>query len=138
MTISESLVKLLEKKGFGVFGQNIFLYRVPNSLKTETELFWIIPSGGTVTRAYPNGNKNKLYQFLIYFRSNKAQRVDKVLNEMEKFFNCAGCVELEDFELINVSTSSFPADQDLDTENRMVGLLQVQVEVYGACEKENL
>lgn len=137
MTISESLVKLLENKGFGVFGQNIFLYRVPNSLKTATELFWIIPSGGTVTRAYPNGDKNKLYQFLIYFRSNKAQRVDKVLNEMEEFFNCAGCVKLEGFELVNISTSSFPADQDLDSENRMVGLLQVQVEVYGTCEKEN-
>ena len=37
MTISQAFVKLLETKGYGVFGQNIFLYRVPNSLKTKTE-----------------------------------------------------------------------------------------------------
>lgn len=133
MTVSQSFIKLLENKGYGVFGQNIFLYRVPNSLKTQTELFYVIPSGGSVTRTYSDGAKVKLYQFLIYFRSNKAERVDKVLAEMEDNLNCSGCVELEDYELVSLNTSQLPADQDLDSENRMVGLLQVQLEVYRAC-----
>lgn len=135
MTVAQSFVKLLETKGYGIFGQNIFLYRVPNSLKTQTELFYIIPSGGSPTRTYPNGAKVKLYQFLIYFRSNKAERVDKILSSMEEELNCAGCVELENYELVSLNTSQFPADQDLDSENRMVGLLQVQLEVYKACNE---
>lgn len=134
MTISESFVKLLEDKGYGVFGQNIFLYRVPNSLKTPTELFYIIPSGGSVVQRYASGAKNKMYQFLVYFRSNSAQRVDKVLSEMESELNCAGCIELEGYELVSLETSLFPADQDADSENRMVGMIQVQLEVYKACE----
>lgn len=137
MTISQSFVKLLENKGYGVFGQNIFLYRVPNSLKTPTELFYIIPSGGTPTGNYPDGTKRKLYQFLVYFRSNSAKRVDEVLSMMEEEMNCAGCATLEGYEVISLNTSQFPADQDADSENRMVGLLQIQLEVYKACKNES-
>lgn len=133
MTISRSFVQLLENKGCGVFGQNIFLYRVPNSLKTPTELFYIIPSGGSVIRNAPTGDKIKLYQFLVYFRSNSAERVDKVLNSLEEDLNCAGCVQLEGFELMSIQTNSLPADQDADSENRMVGMIQVQIEVYKKC-----
>lgn len=134
MTISESFIKLLESKGCGIFGQNIFLYRVPNSLKTPTELFYVIPSGGSIISNSPTGNKIKMYQFLIYYRSNSAQKVDKVLSTLEEELNCAGCVQLEDFELINLETSMFPADQDADSENRMVGMIQVQVQVYKNCK----
>lgn len=134
MTISESFIKLLEDKGCGIFGQNIFLYRVPNSLKTPTELFYVIPSGGSIISNSPTGDKIKMYQFLIYYRSNSAQRVDKVLSTLEEELNCAGCVQLEGFELINLETSMFPADQDADSENRMVGMIQVQVQVYKNCK----
>lgn len=134
MTISESFIKLLENKGCGIFGQNIFLYRVPNSLKTPTELFYVIPSGGSIISNSPTGDKIKMYQFLIYYRSNSAQKVDKVLSTLEEELNCAGCVQLEGFELINLETSMFPADQDADSENRMVGMIQVQVQVYKNCK----
>ena len=134
MTISESFIKLLESKGCGIFGQNIFLYRVPNSLKTPTELFYVIPSGGSIISNSPTGDKIKMYQFLIYYRSNSAQKVDKVLSTLEEELNCAGCVQLEGFELINLETSMFPADQDADSENRMVGMIQVQVQVYKNCK----
>lgn len=137
MTISESFIKLLENKGCGVFGQNIFLYRVPNSLKTPTELFYVIPSGGSIINSSPTGEKIKRYQFLIYFRSNSAERVDKVLNSLEEDLNCAGCVQLENFELMDIQTSMFPADQDADSENRMVGMIQVQVQVYKKCKQES-
>ena len=133
MTITESFVKLLEDKGYGILGQNIFLWRVPNSLKTPTELFYIIPSGGSVIRTSPTGNKIKMYQFLIYFRSNSAKRVDEVLSQVDDELSCAGCVKLEDFELVDITVSGLPADQDADSENRMVGMVQVQLEVYKNC-----
>ena len=135
MTISESFVKMLENKGYGVFGQNIFLYRVPNSLKTPTELFYIIPSGGNAVEIYPSGARVKSYQFLVYFRSNSAKRVDKVLNEMEKDLSCSGCVQFEGYEMVGINTSLYPADQDADSENRMVGMIQVQIEVYKTCDE---
>lgn len=136
MTISQAFVKFIEEKGYGVFGQNIFLYRVPNSLKTQTELLWIIPSGGQPVATNKTGELIKEYQFLVYFRSNSAEKVDKVLSDIEEVLNCSSCVNLQGFELVSMKVTQFPADQDLDSENRMVGSLQATVQVYKSCQNK--
>lgn len=133
MTVFQSFIKFLETKGCGIFGQNIYAYRVPNSKKTATEIYWLIPSGGYPVRRTATGQTVKLYQILIYFRSNSAEKVDNTLNALEELLNCSGCVELEDFELVDIQATSFPTDQDLDSENRMVGMVQVQLQVYKGC-----
>ena len=137
MTLSQSFVKFLEGKGYGVFGQNIYLYRVPNSKKTETEILWLIPTGGYPSRTNRTGEMIKAYQILIYYRSNSAKKVDEVMNDLEETLNCSQCVNLEGFELVSIRATQLPADQDLDTENRMVGVITVQLEVYKSCEEES-
>lgn len=134
MTISRAFVKFLEDKGCGIFGQNIFLYRVPNSLKTQTELYWVIPSGGMKISTNKTGEAIKAYNFLIYFRSNEAKTVDETLSALEEMLNCSSCVKLDGFELVSINATQFPADQDLDSENRMVGMIQVQLSVYKGCD----
>lgn len=134
MTLSRSFVSFLEEKGYGVFGQNIYLYRVPNSKKTETEILWLIPMGGYPSSVNKTGELIKSYQILIYYRSNSAKKVDEVLNELEETLNCANCVSLEGFELVSIRATQLPADQDLDSENRMVGSITCQLEVYKSCE----
>ena len=133
MTISQSFVEFLESKGFGTFGQNIYLYRVPNSKKTQTELFWIVPTGGTPTRRNRTGELIKAYQFSLYYRSMSAKKIDEVLNQAEEMLNCATCVQLNGFELVDIQATQFPISQDLDSEDRVVGLLQVQLQVYKGC-----
>lgn len=134
MTLSRAFVKLLEDKGYGVFGQNIYLYRVPNSKKTETEVLWVIPMGGYPSSTNKTGEMIKAYQITIYFRSNSAKKVDEVLNDLEQTLNCSSCVNLEGFELVSIRATQLPADQDLDSENRMVGTISVQLEVYKSCD----
>ena len=134
MTISQAFVRFIEEKGYGVFGQNIFLYRVPNSLKTQTELLWIIPSGGQPVMVNKTGELIKEYQFLVYYRSNSAEKVDLVLSDIEEVLNCSSCVNLQGFELVSMRVTQFPADQDLDSENRMVGSLQATIQVYKSCQ----
>ena len=135
MTLSQSFVKMLENKGYGTLGQNIYLFRVPNSLKTETEILWLIPTGGTPISRNRTGEMIKSYQILIYYRSNSAKKVDEALTELENFLNCASCVKLEGFELIDIRVTQLPVNQDLDSENRMVGSINVQLQVYKSCEK---
>lgn len=134
MTLTESFARFIENQGYGTLGQNIYLWRVPNSKKTETELLWIIPSGGSPLSRNRTGEMIKSYQFLIYFRSNKAEKVDVVLNELETLLNCAGCVQLQGFELVDIRATQLPIDQDLDTENRMVGSINCQIQVYKSCK----
>ena len=133
MTLSRAFVQLLEDKGYGIFGQNIYLYRVPNSKKTETEVLWVIPMGGYPSSVNKTGEMIKDYQMTIYFRSNSAKKVDEVLNDLEQTLNCSACVDLEGFELVSIRATQLPADQDLDSENRMVGTISVQLEVYKSC-----
>lgn len=133
ITIAESFVNMLEENGFGKFGQDIFLYRVPNSLKTQTELFYIIPSGGSTAVKLVTGETEKIYQFAIYYRSQSARQVDATLGKLEEFLNCAHCVQLSGFQIMDISVTQYPTDQDLDTENRQIGLLQVQIKVYATC-----
>ena len=134
MTISRAFVKFLEDKGYGIFGQNIYLYRVPNSKKTETEILWLIPTGGFPSQVTKTGEMMKTYQCLINFRSNSARKVDEVLNDLEQTLNCSNCVSLEGFELVEIRATQLPADQDLDSENRMVGMINCQITVYKSCE----
>ena len=134
MTLIQSFVKFLENKGYGISGQNIYMYRVPNSKKTETEILWLIPTGGYPSTRNRTGEMIKTYQILIYYRSNNARKVDTVLNDLEETLNCARCVNLEGFELVDVRATQLPADQDLDSENRLVGSINCQLEVYKSCE----
>lgn len=135
MTLIQSFVKFLEDKGYGISGQNIYLYRVPNSKKTETEILWLIPTGGYPSSTNRTGEMIKAYQILIYFRSNTARKVDTVLNDLEETLNCSHCVNLEGFELVSIRATQLPADQDLDAENRMTGSINCQIEVYKSCEE---
>lgn len=135
MTMIQSFAKLLQDKGYGIPGQNIFLFRVPNSKKTETEVLWLIPTGGTPMNRNRTGELIKSYQVLIYFRSESARRVDTVLNELESMLNCAQCVSLEGFELVDIWATQLPTDQDLDTENRMVGSISCQLQIYKSCNE---
>lgn len=136
MTLSQSFVKFLQQKGYGIPGQNMYLFRVPNSKKTETEILWIIPSGGSPIRKNQTGEMIKSYQILIYYRSNSAQKVDEVLNDLETTLNCSSCVNLEGFELVDIRVTQLPVDQDLDSENRMVGSINCQLQVYKSCDKD--
>lgn len=132
-TLSQSFVKFLTNKGYGIPGQNIYLFRVPNSKKTETDILWLIPSGGSPIRRNRTGEMIKSYQILIYYRSNSAKKVDEVLNDLETTLNCSQCVNLEGFELVDIRVTQLPVDQDLDSENRMVGSINVQLQVYKSC-----
>lgn len=133
MTLAQSFIKFLQNKGYGIPGQNIYLFRVPNSKKTETEILWLIPMGGFPSSVNKTGEMIKAYQIQIYYRSNSARKVDEVLNDLETTLNCSSCVNLEGFELVSIRATQLPADQDLDSENRMVGTISVQLEVYKRC-----
>lgn len=133
MTISKAFVDLLQKKGYGVFGENIYLYRVPSSLKTPVELLWVIPSGGYPTQSSITGSAIKTYNFIVRFRSRDAKKVDEVMNDLEAMLNCASCVELEGYDLVGIRATQYPTDDDLDSEDRMIGSISVEVQVYKSC-----
>lgn len=133
MTIGESVVKLLQLKGYGIPGQDLFLHQVPNSNQARGEVYWVTYSGGTPIRTNPTGERHLAYSVTVNFRSMNAKTVDRNLAKLTDMFNCLECSPLEDFTVIKIQVNNFNVRQDLDAEERMYGYIQIQVVVQKTC-----
>lgn len=130
-TISESFVKFLEDNGIGVFNDNLFLSKVPETAPDST--YWIITSGGSPISKNGTGEKIKQYFISVYYRDLKAKNVERTLFSLEELLNCSDCVQLQNYEVLEVEASQFPSDTDLDNEERRIGFLQAKIKVYKTC-----
>ena len=129
-TITESFINWLESEGVATFGQDLYLRRVPDSQKTPSSLYWIIPSGGFPLGRNKTGEMIKQYSFLINYRSTRAKDVERKLFKLEELLSCQSCIVLEGFQVLEVEVNVFPADGDIDDEDREVGLLQLNIKTY--------
>lgn len=130
MTITESFIQWLEDEGVATFGQDLYLRRVPDSPKTPSSVYWIIPSGGFVIGKNKTGEMIKQYSYIINYRAVKAKEVEEKLYALEDLLNCQDCIELEGYQVLNVEVSVFPDDGDIDDEDRETGLLQINIQTY--------
>ena len=66
----------------------------------------------------------------MYYRSKDQELVYDTLQELEEAINSDKCATLVDYETVEMEATSFPTDQDLDVEDRTVGLLQITITTY--------
>lgn len=130
MTLTESFVEFLETQGIPTSGQDLYIGKVPNSLKTKDPVYWIITSGGIPIQTLSTGEKIKQYTIYIYYRSRSGRDVEQKLFDLEELLNCSRCVDLNGFETVGIEVTQFPIDQDLDSEDRKVGLIQINIKTY--------
>lgn len=130
-TVSEAFVAYLENEGVGVFGVDLFLNQVPEN--APDDCWWVITGGGQPTQKLATGGRVKQYIVSVYHRAIKNKNVERELFELEETLNCASCVSLEGFDVIEISANQFPSDDDLDGEERRIGFLQVTVSLYKTC-----
>lgn len=128
MNITRSFVKWLEESGYGTFGTTIFIGGVPQD--APDSCIWVLSSGGNVISKHTTGDKQKNYLFSVYMRDIDQQNLYDTLQNIEELANSPECIDLEDYITLEVETTLFPTDQDLDNEDRTVGLLQITVTVY--------
>ena len=130
MTVTEAFIEWLEAQGVATFGQDLYLRRVPDSPKTPSSLYWIVPSGGFPLGQNRTGEMIKQYSYQINYRSKSAKEVENKLFELEEMLNCQSCIALEGYEVLDVEVTSFADDGDIDDEDREIGLLQVNIKTY--------
>ena len=128
MTLKRSFAAYMESLGFGTFGTNLFLNGAP--LNAPDACWWILATGGAIVETNQTGEKLKNYIVSVYYRNTDAETVDQSLHDFEELLNTTNCDQLEGFNTIDVSVTTFPADQDLDIEDRTVGLAQVTIQTY--------
>lgn len=123
MNLTESLKEYLED----TITEPIYIGGVPDNAPDAA--WWILTAGGNAVIKNQTDQKLKAYLFSIHFRSANAQDVYDKLQALEERLN-SGCPELTDYEVVETEATLFPTDQDLDIQDRTVGLLQATVTVY--------
>ena len=130
-TLSEAFIKFLEEKDIATFGQDLFLNEVPSSNDTQTEsVYWIRTSGGNPISKLRTGELVRMHAITINFRAIKNEDVEKKLHRLAELLQQPDCIQLDGFETIDVSVSQFPAQEDLDIENRKRGMLRLTIQTY--------
>lgn len=128
MTIARAFATYLESLSLGTFGTDIFIGAAPQG--SPDNIFWIISNGGGPLSTNKTGEKVKGYILSVYYRALNAQLVDEALQNLEETINMDQCTQLAGFDTIDMEATSFASDQDIENEDRTVGLLQVTVTTY--------
>lgn len=133
MTVAQSLAAYMQVLGVGTLGQDIFIGKAPSSNEVPDTIWWLIENGGAPVRRNKTGESMKSYQVLVYKRDRDYRQIQEDLFSLEEDLNCSGCVELDGFDAVDIEVNSFPIDDDLDSEDRKIGLLQVTITTYKEC-----
>ncbi len=133
MTVVESFAAYLQALGIGTLGQDLWIGEAPSSMNSVDTLCWIVASGGSPLVTNQTGEMTKEYQVQIFYRDRDYKDVSTVLFGLEEELNCDGCTQLSGFDTVDMKATQFPIDNDLDSEDRKVGLLSVTITTYKEC-----
>ena len=129
MNIARSFITEMIAQGFGtVFGTNIYIGSAPQD--APDLCWWVIPSGGSPQAKNDTAELQKSYVLNVYYRNTDAEDVYETIQNFEIEFNRPTCRTLTGFDTIEIEALSFPTDQDIDNEDRTVGLTQITIRTY--------
>ncbi len=129
MTIARAFADYMQDVlELGTFNTDIFIGTVPEGAPVKS--WWILSSGGTPIMKNKTGEKQKNYLLSVFLRDIDPENVDTLLQDLEWRINGKHCDGLEGYETIELEATGFQSDQDLDSEDRTVGLLQITATVY--------
>lgn len=133
MNLTEAFAQLLEDMGFCHRGADLFIGRAPSSTEVQDDIWWIIQNGGSPIRKNSTGETMKSYQIQVYARSRDYKKILDEMSLLENDLNCDGCSQLTGFDTIDLEATVFPIDDDLDSEDRKIGMLQANITTYKEC-----
>lgn len=111
-------------------GQTLFIGEAPSSNKVADAIWWIVENGGGIIQKNATGEARKSYQINVFCRSRDYQAIKDQMSSLEEDLNCDNCSQLSGYDTIDIEATTFPIDNDLDSEDRKVGLLQVTITTY--------
>lgn len=129
----EAFAEYLENLGIATRGQDLFIGEAPSSNMVQDSVWWVIDNGGQPVRKNSTGEALKAYQIQIFNRNRNIKDIKRDMFTLEEELNCDGCTQLTGFETIDIEATTFPIDQDIDNEDRKIGMLQVNLTTYKEC-----
>lgn len=131
MNIDEAFATYLQDElSIATIGQNLFIGNAPNSNKVPDAIYWVTASGGDTERKLQTGERMKNYLVEVRYRNRDYKLVYDSLAAIEEDLNEGNCTQLSGFETVQIEATTFPIDEDLDNEDRKVGLLAVTITTF--------
>lgn len=127
MNIVESFANWLQGQSVATLGQDLFISRARTKPST---MYWLIAQGGNSGPKNVNQGGQTTHTISVYYRNTNPQEVYDRLHELQEMVITDGCIELEGFTVVTVNTVGPFTDQDLDNQDRTVGLLQITITTY--------
>jgi hypothetical protein len=112
----------------GTLGDDLFIGGAP--IEAPDACWWLTMSGGSTNLSLETGEKVKDYQIDVFYRDIDEQAVYSNLQELEEDINSDRCTQLTGYETIDMEATLFSVDQDIDQEDRKVGLLTITIRIY--------
>lgn len=117
------------------FGTNLFAGEAPSTNNEDVPLTWVVMSGGANQAKLLTGEKQQIFGFDIYHRDTSFENVQQFAYELTEKLTCSNCLQLQNYETIEVGVSSTPVDNDRDGEGRKVVLVQSTVILNNQCKE---
>ncbi len=127
MNIIQSFANWLGENSIATLGQDLRISRAPNK---PNHLFWLLASGGAVNSKNVNRGVRQSHTISVYCRDDDPRVVYDSLHTLEELVLTAGCISLEGYVVTDLVTAGPFTDQDLDSQSRTIGLLEITVETY--------
>lgn len=130
MSIAEAFATYFATISGSIIGQDLIISNAPSSNKIADSIYWIQASGGGVIKKNQTGENLKSYSVEVRYRNRDYEAVYDNLQSLEEQINSDRCTQLSGFDTVDMEATTFPVDNDLDSEDRKVGLLQVNLVTY--------
>lgn len=128
MTLKKALKTWMIALGVSTSGR-IKLTRVPSGRNAANDQWWLKSEGGLTTHL-ATGEAHSTHNIGFYYRNEDPQAVDQAMETLAESINTVGCLNLSAYghDVVRLPVTSSPeTDQDLDSEERTIGYLQMQV-----------
>lgn len=126
MTVAKAFANYLVAANGLTLGTNLFISRVPSSNQASDPVWWLKQSGGQVVSRTTQGGALKQYLIEVNMRAYGGEAVDEALQALGDSLTTS-FVTFDEYDLYQIEPNGPWTDQDLDNEERSVGLLQVKV-----------
>lgn len=128
--LAKDFAQYLEDGGFGTIGVDLYVGDVPLDTDYPDGVMWVTLNGGFISKKNVTGESVKVQSVGVYYRGFSYEDVYNTVQNIEETINSDGCTQLDNFSVLDMNVTTFPIDQDLDSEDRKVGYLEVSLTLY--------
>jgi len=130
VNIAESFGTYLASLTSSTLGQDLFIGQAPSSNKAPDSYWLISTSGGSKTLKAQTSEFVELHQIEVRYKHRDYKTVYNTIQDLLDDLNSNPCTQLSGYDTIEIEATTYPIDDDLDSEDRKVGLLIVSLKIY--------